>query len=251
MKPQLSLVLLPLALLASAATAAAVEFTTPSAGAIIKGGGSPLDVEWRHLGNNSNVPESVRFDIFLCAGGDDEDSYTQLAPIVKDRSFAQGNSASGTVAADIGGNSFLQMIINWSHGAELIHSPRFSLSSMTGSFPEKLAKGLQGVSGTASPPTANNDLGKRQAALPYEDQKGPTRYAPVPMQPPTKISLKTAAPLHPKSAFNIAQSFLPRPTIKTTISVMGTFVTTSIENTAAPAPTVDDDMQRFLNRWKD
>ncbi|KAK2730822.1 hypothetical protein FQN55_005425 [Onygenales sp. PD_40] len=212
MKPQLSLVLLPLALLASTATAAAVEFTTPSAGAIIKGGGSPLDVEWRHLGNNSNVPESVRFDIYLCAGGDDEDSYTQLAPIVKDRSF-------------------LQMIINWSHGAELIHSPRFSLSSMTGSFPEKLAKGLQGVSGTASPPTANNDIGKRQAALPYEDQKGPTRYAPVPMQPPTKISLKTAAPLHPKSAFNIAQSFLPRPTIKTTISVMGTFVTTSIENT--------------------
>ncbi|KAK2802490.1 hypothetical protein FQN50_007296 [Emmonsiellopsis sp. PD_5] len=133
------------------------------------------------------------------------------------------------------------MIINHPHSPELIHSPRFSLSDMTGSFPPKIAKGLLSLTlvssdGTAAanpppPPTPNNDLGKRQAGLPYEDQKGPTRYAPVPMQPPTKISLKTAAPLHPSSAYKIAQSFMPRPTIKTTISAKGTFVTTSIENT--------------------
>ncbi|KLJ10040.1 hypothetical protein EMPG_14558 [Blastomyces silverae] len=246
-------ILLPLAQLVLSASAA-IEFTAPVAGAILKAGDT-LNAEWQQVGNNSDIPDAVRFDIFLCAGGNDEDSFDQLIHIAKDRTFAQGNSISVPVAVKTGGNEpnayFLQMIINNPDGLDLVHSPRFSLSGMTGSFPARLLDGINAISGTIdSPPTHGNELRKRQANLPYADQTGLTRYAPMPMQPPTKISLKSAAPLYPPSAFNIAKSFLPTPTIQTTISVIATFKVASIENTAAPAP-VDDDMQKFLNRWKD
>ncbi|PGH29164.1 hypothetical protein GX50_08095 [[Emmonsia] crescens] len=246
--------LLPLTqLVLSAAASAAIKFLAPAAGAILKGGDT-LIAEWQLLGNNSDVAYAARFDIFLCAGGNIEDSYGQLIPIAKGRSFAQGNSASALVAANIGGNEpnayFLQMVINNPNGPDLIHSPRFTLTDMAGTFPPGLLDGIRAISSTTDSPPTLNELRKRQANLPYEDQRGPTRYAPMPMQPPTKISLKSAAPLHPPSAFDIAKSFLPTPAIQTTISVQATFKVASIENTAAPAP-VDNDMQKFLNRWKD
>ncbi|PGH01192.1 hypothetical protein GX51_05388 [Blastomyces parvus] len=246
-------ILLPLAQLVLSASAA-IEFTAPVAGAILKGG-DDLSAEWQHIGNNSEIPDAVRFDIFLCAGGNDEDSFDQLMHIAKDRTFAQGNSISTRVPVKAGGNEpnayFLQMVINNPDGLDLVHSSRFTLSDMTGSFPPRLLDGIKAISGTTdSPPTHSNELRKRQANLPYEDQTGLTRYAPMPMQPPTKISLKSAPPLYPPSPFDIAKSFLPTPTIRTTVSVIATFKVASIENTAAPAPT-DDDMQKFLNRWKD
>ncbi|PGH14814.1 hypothetical protein AJ79_02830 [Helicocarpus griseus UAMH5409] len=236
---------------------AAIEFIAPTAGAILKAG-DPLYSEWRQVGNNSDISDGVLYDIYLCAGGNDEGSYDRLMPIAKDKFFSQGNSASALVAADIGGNEpnayFLQMLLTHPSSPEpihLIHSPRFTLTSMTGTFPPHLLSAITSLpNDNVNSPPIHNELLKRQADLPYEDQTGPTRYAPMPMQPPTKISLKTAPPLHPPSAFGIAQSFLPRPTIQTTISAKATFSVESIENTAAPAPT-DDEVQRFLNRWKD
>ncbi|OJD17972.1 hypothetical protein AJ78_02003 [Emergomyces pasteurianus Ep9510] len=249
MRTQLLLALTQFVLSASAA----IEFATPAAGAILKVG-DMLNVEWQQSGNNSDVSDAVRFDVFLCAGGNKEDSFDQLVPIAKGRSFAQGSSISAPVATDIGGNEpnayFLQMVIYDANGPDLIHSPRFTLTGMTGSFPPRLLEGIKAISSTTDSPPIINELRKRQADVPYGDQIGPTRYAPVPQQPPTKISLQSAPPLYPPSPYDIAKSFLPKPTIQTTISAHATFKVVSIENTAAPAP-VDDDMRRFLNRWKD
>ncbi|OJD26341.1 hypothetical protein ACJ73_02272 [Blastomyces percursus] len=246
-------ILLPLAQLVLSASAA-IEFTAPVAGAILKAEDT-LIAEWQQVGNNSEIPDAVRFDIFLCAGGNDEDSFDQLMHIAKDRDFGQGNSTSGPIAVEIGGNEpnayFLQMVISNPDGLDVVHSPRFTLSGMTGTFPARLLDGIKTVSRTTdSPPINGNELRKRQANLPQAEQKGLTRYAPMPTQPPTRITLKTAPPLFPPSSFDIAMTFLPPPTIQTTVSAKATFKVTSIENTAAPAP-VDDDMQKFLNRWKD
>ncbi|OAX78626.1 hypothetical protein ACJ72_07062, partial [Emergomyces africanus] len=99
MKTQLLLPLTQLVLCASAT----IEFAVPAAGAILKGGDT-LNVEWQQLGNNSDVSDAVRYDILLCAGGNDEGSFDPLMSIAKGRSFAQGNSVSAPIAADIGGN---------------------------------------------------------------------------------------------------------------------------------------------------
>ncbi|EER36477.1 beta-1,6-glucan boisynthesis protein [Histoplasma capsulatum var. duboisii H88] len=246
-------ILLPLTQLVLAASAS-IEFTAPAAGAVLKGGDT-LVVEWQQLWNNSDVSDGTRFDIFLCAGGNHEDSYGPLIHVAKDRSFAQGNSISFPLAAGIGGNEpnayFLQMVINNPNGLDLFHSPRFTLIGMTGNFPGRLLDGIKAISGvTDSPPVHYNQLGKRQANLPYGLQTGPTRYAPMAKQPPTKITLRTASPQYPQSPFHIAKTYLPPPSVQTTLTAKATFKVASIENTAAPAP-VDDEIQRYLNRWKD
>src|SRR5215471_1593371 len=100
----------------------------------------------------------------------------------------------------------------------IVHSSRFTLFDMTGSFSPKVTDGLQSQPGSDNPPV-HDELRKRQANgpfdVPYMDQTGLTRYAPMPKQPPTKISLKTAAPLYPTSAYQVAKNFLPTPAVQT------------------------------------
>jgi hypothetical protein len=89
--------------------------------------------------------------------------------------------------------------------------------------------------------------------------------------PPTKITMKTKTPLNPTSPYTIATTFMGRPTILTTITQGVTWGFSQEENpvrltcplgsrrgrrsanygqnAAASQPT--DDMQKFLNRWKD
>ncbi|KAI7362736.1 hypothetical protein KC336_g21656, partial [Hortaea werneckii] len=53
------------------------------------------------------------------------------------------------------------------------------------------------------------------------------------------------------SAVTIATTWLPNPTIVTTVTASQTFSVSSMENTAAPASNPNPDMAKFLNRWKD
>ena len=116
----------------------------------------------------------------------------------------------------------------------IIHSNRFSLSGMTGSFSPQAKSGLETLSGTDSPPV-HHELRRRQAAgsfaIPYGDQTGPTRYAPMAQQPPTKISLKSVVPLFPTSSYSVVKTHLPIPTVLTTLTEQNTFNVASIENT--------------------
>lgn len=110
---------------------------------------------------------------------------------------------------------------------------------MTGAFSPHIVSALMTISGTTAGPITYHDIYKRevdaplagrQANLPFGKQTGLTRYAPVPGLPPTKISLKTAAPLFPTSAYKLATTYLPTPTIMTTISAPATVVK-QVENT--------------------
>ncbi|KAL2376583.1 hypothetical protein RJZ90_007402 [Blastomyces dermatitidis] len=227
-------ILLPLAQLVLSASAA-IEFTAPVAGTILKAGDT-LNVEWQQVGNSSEIPDAVRFDIFLCAGGNDEDSFRKTEILAKGTQYQRPSLLKLAETSPMhiykSPDSFLQMVINNPDGLDLVHSARFTLSGMTGSLPARLLDGIQAISGTTdSPPIHGNELRKRQAGLPYAEQTGLTRYAPMPTQPPTKISLRGAPPLFPPSSFQIATTFLPTPTIQMTIAVKATFKVSSIENT--------------------
>lgn len=129
-------------------------------------------------------------------------------------------------------------------GTVINYSPRFSLSGMTGTFPEAVLKGLKDIDGTKGPPTENNVVDAADGAapvdgdqfkMPYTMQTGLTRYAPMQKVPPTKISKKNHTPLYPTSAFNIAKSHLPTPKAQTTMTQSQTFSVKSIENTVSVA----------------
>lgn len=129
-------------------------------------------------------------------------------------------------------------------------SPRFSLSHMTGSFSPNVMDGIQSVLGSSED---GGELRRRQApgavggpgvaaaeptttgvggkfAIPYPQQTGPTRYAPMPEKPGTTIKANSPTPQFPTSPYDIATAYLPPPTIDTTVSAPITYSTSSIEN---------------------
>ena len=54
--------------------AADVEFTTPSAGGTVAGG-STLKVAWKDSGTSPPISSLQTYQLFLCAGGNDESSF--------------------------------------------------------------------------------------------------------------------------------------------------------------------------------
>ncbi|KAJ5591746.1 uncharacterized protein N7459_002115 [Penicillium hispanicum] len=102
-----------------------------------------------------------------------------------------------------------------------------------------------------------NELRKRLGVdahnIPYGEQTGLTKYAPMPKKAGTTIADKSPTPQYPPFPFSIATTYLGPPTVQYTDTAYLTWTTHSIENTAAPAavPTLDKRMQMWLERWKD
>ncbi|KAG8531515.1 uncharacterized protein KY384_003144 [Bacidia gigantensis] len=79
-----------------------VQFTTPSAGATVAGG-KTMQVQWKDSGDDPPLKDLQTYQLFLCAGGNEDENFIQLTNLVKDGKFSSGNSASGAVSAGIGG----------------------------------------------------------------------------------------------------------------------------------------------------
>lgn len=78
----------------------------------------------------------------------------------------------------------------------------------------------------------HNRLSARQAGLPFVEQTGPIRYAPLPKLPPKKIQLRKMRRLNPTSSARIATTYLPIPEVaRTTVVPSVTFSTASMQNT--------------------
>lgn len=144
--------------------------------------------------------------------------------------------------------SYLKMTSVAKEGGTVInYSDRFNMPDMTGVTQPQYAQAAAAVSGTDGPPTVNgvvNDAGAGAAApaagaaggmytVPYALQSGLTKYAPMQVVPPTKISIKNFTPRYPTSAYTIATTWLPKPTVVTTLTASQTFSVKSIENTVS------------------
>ncbi|KAJ5990860.1 hypothetical protein N7499_011408 [Penicillium canescens] len=92
-----------------------------------------------------------------------------------------------------------------------------------------------------------------QHTVPFGEQTGLTKYAPMPKSAGTTIATRSATPQYPPFPYSIATAYLGAPTVQYTDMAYATWTAQSIENTAAPAPqpTLDKRMQKWLDRWKD
>jgi hypothetical protein len=140
-------------------------------------------------------------------------------------------------------------------GTIINYSSRFTMTGMVGVTPPQYQQAAVALGGsTKGPPTVNSVANNAAPApgavgvpgadqgVPYGQQSGPTKYAPMQPVPPTKITQKNPTPLNPTSAFTIATTFLPNPTIATTITAAQTFKVSSIENTVSSL--------RFVQHYK-
>lgn len=163
-------------------------------------------------------------------------------------------------------NAYFLRVIGAAPGGVVYNfSPRFTLSSMTGTFSATIQTELQSVSGTAGPDTINQIVDPGSAAgapaaaagsfsIPYTMQTGPIRYAPMAKVAPSKITAKGNSMVYPTSDYSVwMRSGMPGPDATQTVTNPFTFSTESMEPTIAvqSVPTADSDMQKFLNRWKD
>ncbi|KAL1852934.1 Cell wall synthesis protein kre9 precursor [Paecilomyces lecythidis] len=252
----------------TSAALADVEFLEPDAGATAKGGDT-ITVRWRDSGKEPKLSQLTRYDLYLCAGGDTADSYEELSHLITEGTFARGNSVSFKIEPEVGDgdeNAYFLKMVSKGPDTEIVnYSKRFTLTQMTGTFPSNVRDGLASVSDLGGPgfkvdeeqsTLEREELRKRQAAgeytIPYQDQlTGLTKYAPAAQQPGTTITAKSRKRQFPTSAYDVATTFLPEPTVETTLTASATFSTSSIENTASPAPQPDSDLKRFLRRWQD
>ena len=133
------------------------------------------------------------------------------------------------------------------------YSPRFTLTGMTGTTDPKYVQQVQALGGSTVGPATVNKIAPRMADpaapvpppvdpglggfdVPYNQQPGPTKYAPMQPVPPTKITADKATPLYPTSAFTIARGKMPPPAeMVTTLTASQTFKVASIENTVRPS----------------
>ncbi|KAL8775323.1 MAG: hypothetical protein Q9209_000330 [Squamulea sp. 1 TL-2023] len=129
---------------------------------------------------------------------------------------------------------------------------------MTGTFPPAIKAGIAKVSGTDGPAATNQEApgaaegAQGQEAVSYTAQTGLIKYAPMMTPPGTKITAKTLKPRYPTSSVPIAKTFLPTPKQTTTMTASLTNVPASSRPFQAPAASMpQDDMQKFLHRWRD
>jgi hypothetical protein len=131
------------------------------------------------------------------------------------------------------------MISVASGGTITTFSDRFTITGMTGTTDPAFITAAT-AAGNTVPATVDqiaNDAGAGAAAgaansgVPYADQTGLMRYAPMQSVPPTKITKKDTKPLYPTSAYKIATAFLPTPSPTKTQTASQTFSADSMENT--------------------
>ncbi|KAL9527403.1 Cell wall synthesis protein [Sphaerulina musiva] len=258
--------LLPVIATLAATVLADVKFTSPAPGASIPAG--TLTVKWEESGDTPKISDLSTYTLQLMVGGNTDASSVGLLSLSTKGSHAQGTTAQGTVPANIAGtlkNGFyLKMISTAKEGGTVTNfSGRFSIEGLTGTTAANAVTGAQAVTGTDGPDTIDNVANDAAAAAPaagagddmygiaYADQSGLTKYAPMQGVPPTKITAQNFSPKYPTSSVSIATTWLPKPTVQTTMTQTQTFSVSSMENTAAPQAGPSGDMQKFLNRWKD
>ncbi|KAF2673132.1 hypothetical protein BT63DRAFT_147000 [Microthyrium microscopicum] len=241
-----------------------VKFTAPVAGAVIPAGS--LQIKWTESGDLPAITKFISYQLFLCAGGNDDGTIIQLFPITTQGVFANGNQAIGTISPGLGASQpnnayFLKMISVLATGGTVTNfSPRFTLTGMTGIFPPAIVSGLATVGGgVAGPPRQVATVLPAAAAgpnglygIPFHEQTGPIIYAPMQTYPGTKITKTKMTPLNPPSKVVIAKSPMkPNTFIQKTVTQAKTWSFSQRANPETPAANPMDDMQKYLNRWKD
>ncbi|KAF1926367.1 uncharacterized protein M421DRAFT_67686 [Didymella exigua CBS 183.55] len=243
---------------------AGIKFKSPIAGAELTAG-TAIEIEWEEGGTGPSISELTTYQLILVGGGQKDTEQQVVKVLTTAGNFALGgNKASALVETGLPGASkpanayFIKMVAVGKTGGEFTtYSDRFSYSGMTGAWGTNVnTDDIDGTDGPAAKDTTSDAAGGAAGAdgdydVAYTMQTGPTRYAPMQPIPPKTVTAKNTKPLYPTSSVQIATTFLPIPSIQTTITQVQTFSVSSVENTVAAASHPTDDMQKFLNRWKD
>ncbi|MCJ1286981.1 hypothetical protein MMC26_006328 [Xylographa opegraphella] len=251
-----------------------VEFVAPAPGASEQAG-STITATWQDSKHAPALTSLAGYTILLMVGGDTDatsvgfQTLDNLAARLT-KMFPVATSPDITAGPPDKNAYFLKITSAPTSGGGTVvnYSQRFSVSGMTGAWPslaiQAAFKATSGAltavpatvntvtNGVPNAPAAGGGVADGQYGVSYQFQTtGLTKYAPMQLRPGNTITATNTAPLFPPSLFTVAPTYLPTPSIVTTITQSVTFSVTSIVNPASPAPMPSDDMQKFLARWRD
>ncbi|KAG9230945.1 hypothetical protein BJ875DRAFT_135372 [Amylocarpus encephaloides] len=252
---------LPLLATVAPFASAAPVISGPAAGTILPAG-TATTVTWK---DNGAAPLPAIFQtcqVQLMAGSNAVNTPVWSSPTLVAYTALTASVTPPAAVSGPGTNAyFWGLLCTATGGTYQAFSPHFTLTGMTGAFPAIVAAaaaapGVLTAAASVNKIAAVNApaAGAADAALftvPYNLQSGTVRYAPMQPVPGTAITATNTAPLYPTSAVVFQATYMPIPTIVTTYTQPGTFSAASHPNSAAAASSPVNDMQKFLNRWKD
>ncbi|KAG5359960.1 Cell wall synthesis protein [Yarrowia sp. C11] len=215
-----------------------ISITAPKLGESFKAGDT-IKVTWKDDGETPSLDDFKSLTATLVTGPDPANLLPQGLKL-KDGVTVDGGTVSVTVPASAGANGYytIQLYAIMANGGYAIHYTNwFEMSGLTGS-----TKAPKSDPGTPPEKQISDKSEKAQGDLlashtvPYAEQSGTVKYAPMQMQPGSSITAKTMSQRFPTSAFTPFQSFASAPKCTSTDTPGWSYSRGSATNMAPPAP---------------
>lgn len=220
-----------------------IKVTAPEAGKTYSGS-SKIKIEWAITDDDGDfaIKNAKSFVISLCSGIASElDCYKALKTWKDlDKDF-DTTSYEAEIDSDscADGFYFFQLYLNYGDQKSTIHyTNRFELKDMDGSngldAPITVSTGqVAGATQDGAPKT----IDPASYSLTYTAQTGLTRFAPMQMQPGTKVTATEWKRNFPTSAVTYYSTIRSKPDHISTTTTLYTYTLTSVPNYASAAPT--------------
>lgn len=222
-----------------------VEITQPNSGQTfsVSSGTAQVKIAWDDDSSDDDdqfsLSKAKSYTISLCTGPSTSvDCF--FAPLKASK--LTSNSYTASLDADVAddGYYFFQIYTEFAEEASTIHyTNRFQLKGMTGS-----TKTLTVANTVTGDPPADQTEGGAAAtinsksfSITYTLQTGRTRYAPMQLQPGTKVTASSWSRKYPTSAVTFYSTMSPSPKCLSTITPGWSYTINSLMNYAAARPT--------------
>ncbi|QLQ77950.1 hypothetical protein HG537_0A01970 [Torulaspora globosa] len=223
-----------------------VVVTEPQADAQFSGSGGTvsIDLKWEDNGAIPQVDQAIWFAFTLMTGPNDQIEFvkTLVPKITLSQITKTDNTYSYTLqfpSASVGnGQYYIQVYAQLQGGHTNNYSPRFQLTSMGGTSSATFSDSTQppGETDVAGTGTTTASVDTRSFTLYYTQQTGISRFAPMQMQPGTKITATTWTRKFPATAVTYYSTYRSSLAQETTITPGWSYKLSSGINFAAPAP---------------
>ncbi|AJR68076.1 AHL_G0028290.mRNA.1.CDS.1 [Saccharomyces cerevisiae] len=216
------------------------------------GGVVSIPVEWMDNGAYPPLSKITYFTLSLCTGPNTNiNCVATIASKVSPSDLTQDDklySYTAEFASTLTGNGqyYIQVYAQVDGQGNTIHyTPRFELTSMGGTTAYTYSGTIEPTPQTSIQTTTTNNaqattIDSRSFTVPYTKQTGTSRFAPMQMQPNTKVTATTWTRKFATSAVTYYSTFGSLPEQATTITPGWSYTISSGVNYATPASMPSD-----------
>lgn len=227
-----------------------VNTVSPLAGAKFSpsSGTVSIPVKWMDNGAYPSLSKISYYTLSLCTGANNDiDCIATIATQIKPSALSQDEegvySYTASFSSTLTGNGqYYIQVYAWvnNQGSTTHYTPRFQLTSMGGTTSYTYSDSVAPTPQTSIQTTTTNTaqattIDSRSFTVPYTKQTGTSRFAPMQMQPMTKVTATTWTRKYATSAVTYFSTFGSLPEQATTITPSWSYTISSGVNYATPA----------------